>query len=156
MKGLVFPLPFPARDAQPAASEQSGQERALSRPEGTQELSPVQAERCLASVLQGSLWEGRGLSARSFPFRGDAAGICYHGRGSLSLLHGCLGFLSLGEWIRADGRMLAGMVPPQGIVLELSGTSRQGFVLPVESEVTGVPGGSDLIHCFIGQRQLWT
>lgn len=35
MKGLVFPLPFPDRDAQPATSEQSGQERALSCCEGT-------------------------------------------------------------------------------------------------------------------------
>lgn len=67
VKGLVFSLPFPAQDARPTASKQSGQERAFSCREGTRGLSLVQAERGHASLLQVSLQEGKGFSARSFP-----------------------------------------------------------------------------------------
>lgn len=70
VKGFVFPLPFPAWDAQPTASKQSGQERAFSCCEGTRGLSLVQAEWGRASLLQVSLQEGKGFSARSFPAHG--------------------------------------------------------------------------------------
>lgn len=149
-KGLVFPLPLPARDARPAASEQSGQERALSCCEGTRGLSPVLVEWYLASLLQGPLWEGRGLSARSFcadrHLKEMLLGFAIM-EGEISIYYMAAWVFSLGgRWGLEQGRMLAGgVVPPQGIMMELAGVGGQGFALLVGSEVAGVPGGGGLV-----------
>lgn len=135
MKGLVFPLPFPAWDAQPAASEQSGQERALSCLEGTWGLSPVLVERCLASLLQGPLREGRGLSARSSPAHGCLKEMLL----GFAIVEGEISAYYVAAWVSSlrrsglqQGRMLAGV-------------GGQGFALLVGSEVAGVPGRGGLI-----------
>lgn len=116
VKGLVFPLPFPARDAQPTASKQSGQERAFSCCEGTRGLSLMQAERGRASLLQVSLQEGKGYLPGPFLSIGVLRRCCWDllsWKGKSQLISWLPVFPLFGRWIRAS-RMLAGVVPPQG------------------------------------------
>lgn len=105
-------------------------------------------EQSLASLLQGPLWEGRGLSAMSFPAHGRLEEMLLGFaivEGEISAYYMAAWVSSLGRSGLEQGRMLAGVVPHRGIMMEPSGVGGPGFALLVGSEVASILGGGGLI-----------
>lgn len=131
-----------------SASEQSGQERALSRPRGYLGAFPSAGGAVAASPLQDPLWKGL-CQVLSCPrhLREMLLGFAVVG-GEISACSP--GFAHLEEWILEH--LLPGVVPPQGIVVKPP--RLQGFAPGWVGGVLG--GGSEPLHPLISENPLWT